>query len=146
MKMEDKSFIEKHLQDIEITVNLLNEGIQDKKWDKYKTAGMGTFLANVCNGYENIFRTLLKIEGIEIPKGEDWHKNLIRTAKSRGLSPDEMSETLDGMLNFRHVQVHGYSHKLEEKKLRSYSLEVVQNHPAFEKHIQDIVKERFLDT
>jgi len=53
MKKKHKELIESHLHDIEITVRLLDEGVQDKKWDKYKTAGMGVFLANVVAAHAN---------------------------------------------------------------------------------------------
>jgi uncharacterized protein YutE (UPF0331/DUF86 family) len=140
MKKKDKDFIEDNLRHLRTTMDILSEGIQKPEWDKYQLAGMGAYLANIYNGYENILRTLLESEGIKIHKGEQWHKDLLDTAKSKGFVPDEMLTTLKGMLGFRHLQAHGYSYVFEEEKIRYFSLEAVKSHPAFESHTLKIIE------
>jgi len=141
MKKKDKDFIEDNLKHLRITVDIINEGMQKYEWNKHELAGIGVYLANVYNGYETILRTMLLDKEKVIPKGEQWHKNLLDVAKSEGLVPNEMSVTLKGMLAFRHRQTHGYSHMLKENDLRHFSLEVVKYHHVFEKHIQKIMEE-----
>jgi len=145
MRDKDVDFIEKHLRNLNITIDVLNRGIQKNEWNEHESAGMGAYLANVYSGYENIFKTLLNSDGIKIPKSEQWHINLLHMANSSGLVPWEMSETLKGMLSFRHVQVHGYSHTFQEKELRHSSLETVKSHPVFEKHIRDIIEKKITE-
>jgi len=140
MKKKDKDFIEDNLHHLKITIGILNEGLQKHEWDKHQLAGMGVYLANVYNGYEIILKSLLNSKGIKIPKGEQWHKNLLDTAKSEKLIPDEMSATLRGMLGFRHLQVHGYSHMLDEEELRYSCLEAVKSFSIFENHIRKTIE------
>ena len=117
MKDNFKKFIEENLQHLKSTVSELNDGIQEIKWNKRDLTAMGTYLANMYNGYENILRTLLKSAEINIPKGDQWHRDLLDKAKSEKLFPDEMLPTLKGMLGFRHLQIHGYAYMLEEDKI-----------------------------
>jgi len=142
MKKKHKDFIEENLRYLIITVDILNKGLQINEWDKYQTAGIGAYLADVYKGYENILKALLEDKGIKIAKGEQWHKYLLETAKSEKLVPDEMSTTLREMLGFRHLQIHGYSHILKEKELRDSALEAIKSHPIFEKHIKEILETR----
>ena len=139
MKKEDKEFIEQHLHELKIAVDILSEGVQESGWKKLQLVGQGAYLANVYSGYESIMRTLLHVEGIEIPKGEHWHINLLRAAKSRDLITNEMFETLEDMLNFRNFHVYDYSYKLQEKEVRARSSEAINTYPIFEKHIREII-------
>ena len=140
LKKKDKDFIENHLQNLSITITILDEGLQKNKWNKHESAGMGVYLSNVYNGYENILRALINSRGIEIPRGERWHKDLLDIAESERLVPDEMLTTLKGMLGFRHLQIHGYSYMFDEEQLKYYSSEAIKSHSIFEIHIQQIIK------
>jgi uncharacterized protein YutE (UPF0331/DUF86 family) len=68
---------------------------------------------------------------VKIAKGEQWHKDLLVTAKAEGLIPEEISATLEGMLKFRHVQIHRYPYTFEEEKLRHFSHEALKSYPIF---------------
>jgi len=141
MEKKDKELVEYNLQHLKNTVLELNEGIQEQNWNKRDLTAMAAYLANMYNGYENVIRTLLKSRGIEISKGEQWHKDLLDRAKSEKLVPDEMLTTLKGMLGFRHMQIHGYAYMLKEKDVRESSIEAVKSHHVFEKHIQRIIEQ-----
>jgi uncharacterized protein YutE (UPF0331/DUF86 family) len=140
MKKKDKEFIQNNLKHLKTTVDILNEGMQKTEWDRIQLAGMGTYLANIYTGYENIWRTILESKGIEVPKGEQWHINLLNRAKSEELIPDEMLITSKGMLGFRHLQVHGYSHTLKEENIRYFSLKAIESYPFFETYINEILE------
>ena len=146
MKEKNKKSIEENLRHLKNTADELNEGIQVSKWNKRDLIAMSTYLANMCNGYENILSALLKSAGIEIPEGEQWHKDLFGRAKSENLIPDEMSATLEEILEYRNIQKQGYTNTLEENKIRDSSAKVINSHPIFEKHIQEILKEKTLET
>ena len=69
-------------------------------------------------GIERILRFQLEEHGIKIDKSSSWHKDLLIKARSESLVSEEQYNFFGELLLFRHLQVHGYGHKLNEKRLR----------------------------
>jgi len=82
-------------------------------------AAMGTFLHNIYNGIENILKQKLKLSGVQITKGANWHKELLNLSVLNGIISADLSDELYEYLAFRHFFVHGYGFMLEEAPLES---------------------------
>jgi len=77
-------------------------------------AAIGVFLHNIYNGIENILKQTLKMKGIQIPRTENWHKELINLSVSNKVITESLSDELYEYLTFRHFFVHAYGFMLEE--------------------------------
>ena len=80
-------------------------------------AAIGVFLHNIYNGIENILKQTLKMKGIQIPRTENWHKELINLSVSNKVITESLSDELYEYLTFRHFFVHAYGFMLEESPL-----------------------------
>jgi uncharacterized protein YutE (UPF0331/DUF86 family) len=124
------------------TLRLMQSFLEKEKWNEAETAGMGTFLGNLYTGYENIFRSFLEEKGISITKGERWHIDLLGKATEENFVPLEMQKTLQGMLAYRHLQIHGYGYMLQEELIRENSAQAIKTFSIFEEHIHKILNQR----
>ena len=80
-------------------------------------AAIGVFLHNIYNGIENILKQTLKMKSIQIPRTENWHKELINLSVSNKVITESLSDELYEYLTFRHFFVHAYGFMLEESPL-----------------------------
>lgn len=104
-------------ENVEIALSNLNEVMTREKKSIVELAAMGTFLHNIYNGIENILKQSLSAKGVEIPKTETWHKDLLNLSVSLGIIPENLSLKLYEYLSFRHFFVHAYGFMLEESPL-----------------------------
>jgi len=107
----ERAEVEKTLALIE---NLIDRGVITE----YETIAFGKLLQDVYMGIERILRCKLENQDIRIPKTESWHKELLLQAQEQGLVSENQFETFQNLLLFRHLQVHGYGHRLDEVRLR----------------------------
>ena len=101
-------------QNIEKAINNLKDAINRKEKTTIELAAIATFLHNIYNGIENILKQLLKAKGIDIPKSQMWHKELLETSVNTGVISKGLSDELYEYLTFRHFFVHAYGFMLEE--------------------------------
>jgi len=99
-------------------------GIKDLKITEVNTAATATYLMNFYNGIENIMKRCAKEYYRKIPKGDDWHKQLLLQSSLHHKSkiPLFEQETVDKLYNyltFRHFFIHGYGFKLNWEKMES---------------------------
>jgi hypothetical protein len=99
-------------------------GIKDLKITEINTAATATYLMNFYNGIENIMKRCAREYYKKIPKGDDWHKQLLLQSSllHKGKIPLFEQETVDKLyhyLTFRHFFVHGYGFKLNWEKMES---------------------------
>jgi uncharacterized protein YutE (UPF0331/DUF86 family) len=80
-------------------------------------AAIGVFLHNIYNGIENILKQTLKLKSIQIPRAENWHKDLLNLSVSNEVISESLSDELYEYLTFRHFFVHAYGFMLEEAPL-----------------------------
>jgi len=104
-------------ENVEVALNNLKEAIERKEKSVVELAAIGTFLHNIYNGIENILKQVLKTKGVEIPKAETWHKDLLNRSVSSGIISEGLSDELYEYLTFRHFFVHGYGFMIEEAPL-----------------------------
>ncbi len=99
-----------------------------QKEDYLTAPAMGTYLMNFYNGIENILRHISKEYYLTIPRGKNWHKELLLLSSNppTGKSPiftHELVERIAPYRNFRHRFISGYGFKLKGEKM----LELIDN-------------------
>ncbi|HCE68589.1 MAG: hypothetical protein A2X82_01230 [Geobacteraceae bacterium GWC2_55_20] len=100
-------------------------------------AAMGTFLHNIYNGIENILKQSLKLNKIQMARGENWHKELLTLSVTNGIISEGLSDELYEYLTFRHYFVHAYGFMLEEAPLEP----LAQNIPGiWSKFISEVAQ------
>src|SRR3990172_13001416 len=83
---------------------------------------MGTYLMNFYNGVENMIKRISKEYYLTMPKGENWHKELLLLSVNppQGKIPlfsQSIVEKLNTYRNFRHRFVSGYGFQLKAEKM-----------------------------
>jgi uncharacterized protein YutE (UPF0331/DUF86 family) len=124
--------VEKTYDSIQEAQELLNKA----DWRRLEITAMGAFLSDIYKGMEAVLRLFIeKIYEEKLEKNDSWHKNLIDRAKEKSLIPEGIERTIDGMRQYRHLQVHGYSIDLDEKQLRQNTPDAIAAYRAFVDHI-----------
>jgi len=111
-------------QNVEEALDNLNIALDRTNKSTIELAAIGTFLHNIYNGIENILKQITHLKGIEIPKSESWHKDLINLSVSKGIISEELSDQLYEYLTFRHFFIHSYGFMLEEKHLEGLATNI----------------------
>ncbi len=108
-------------ENVEKALDNLQDAMGRKVKSTIELAAIATFLHNIYNGIENILKQVLKAKGIEIPKSETSHKDLLELSVSIGIIPAKLSDQLYEYLTFRHFFVHSYGFMLEHNHLQDLS-------------------------
>ena len=104
-------------ENVERALDNLREALGRTERSIVELAAIATFLHNIYNGMENILKQVLRARGIEIPKSETSHKDLLNLASSNEILSAKLCDQLYEYLTFRHFFVHAYGFMLEEKHL-----------------------------
>jgi hypothetical protein len=128
------------VENVEVALQNLEETMGRDVKTVVELAAMGTFLHNVYNGIENILKQTLKMQNIQINRGENWHKELLNLSVKQGIICEELSDQLYEYLAFRHFFVHAYGFMLEEAPLE----DLVQNIPGIWLKFTSEIKDRLL--
>ena len=111
---------------IEETLKRLNEVKHNfsaqKKNDYISEPAMGTYLMNFYNGIENIMKRISRLYYLSMPKGNNWHKELLVLSLNppTGKIPlfdQKIVERIIPYRNFRHRFVSGYGFQLKAEKM-----------------------------
>ena len=102
----------------------LRHSMESDAADTIKNAAMGTFLMNFYNGIENIIKRISKVYYQTLPKGSDWHKELLALSCNppQGKIPvfnTEIMDRLNPYREFRHLFVNGYGFRLRPERMLS---------------------------
>lgn len=86
-------------------------------------AASAVYLMNFYNGIENIMKRCAREYYRKLPRGNDWHKNLLKQSyiTNRNNIPLFNADTADKLFNylaFRHLFIHGYGFKLDWDKMK----------------------------
>ncbi len=119
LKSTDELFREIYAEKEHIsnTLSALKKTLNRKRKTIVELAAIATFLQNIYNGIENLFKRILKYKGILIPISESSHKNLLDLAVDNQIITLELSKKLDEYRAFRHFFVHGYGIMLDKERL-----------------------------
>jgi len=88
-------------------------------------AALASFIAQFYNGIENILKRIVKMKGMNLPKGENWHAELFNwycLPLSTGLPVlfnEKEASHFKKLRKFRHMVYHGYSFRLERELMKS---------------------------
>lgn len=115
-----KANIEKDLKDI----SQLQKEKDELGMEETHPRILGSILHDFYTGIERIFRKIAEECDGGVPKGENWHKELLgnMTLELEGIRPaiitDELREELEEYLGFRHVFRNIYGFQLEPERLK----------------------------
>lgn len=108
-------------ENVEMALNNLKEAMARAERSVIELSAIATFLHNIYNGIENILKQVLITKGINVPKSETWHKDLLDYSRFHGIITEGTSDKLREYLAFRHSFVHGYGFKLRKGPLEELS-------------------------
>ncbi len=114
----ESDYISAESQNILRTTTLIRNLLEKKKLTDYEVIALGKLLQDVYTGIERILRSQLDTRNIKIKKTENWHKQILLSARDQSLVSQEQFEAFRNLLLFRHLQIHGYGYMLEEERLR----------------------------
>ncbi len=89
-KLPKQILIEK--DNVEKTLANLKETMERPEISSVELAAIGTFLHNIYNGIENILKQIARLKGVEIPKSDSWHKDLLNLSVFKGIISEELSD------------------------------------------------------
>ncbi|MCY3970146.1 MAG: hypothetical protein OXG74_09440 [Acidobacteria bacterium] len=95
-----------------------------RETDTFSLRARGSILHDFYNGIERVFVRIAEELNGGVPKGEQWHRQLLRdmSLEIPGLRPavidEDLERSLGGFLRFRHVFRNVYGFALEEKRMR----------------------------
>ena len=113
------------------TMPLLNLA-QNKVPDMVETAALGLFLQSFYNGIENIMKFAMKDKYGKLPSSYKWHKELldlcfIKNTDKNELFSEELKNTLDDYLSFRHFIRNTYSFRIKWERMEQLVLDIKIN-------------------
>ncbi len=122
----ESDYISAESQNILRTTTLIRNLLEKKNPTDYEVIALGKLLQDVYTGIERILRSQLETRNIKIKKTENWHKQILLSARDQSLVSQEQFEAFRKLLLFRHLQIHGYGYMLEEERLRELAEPVVK--------------------
>jgi len=114
----EADYINAERRNILKTVELIEALLAKDSLAVYETIALGKLLQDVYTGIERILRNMLQTLGVEVKKGETWHKDLLLAASRNSLVSQNQFRTFRDLLLFRHLQIHGYGYMLDKDRLR----------------------------
>jgi len=121
-KLPKQILVEK--DNVEKTLANLKQAMVRSEKSSVELAAIGTFLHNIYNGIENILKQIARLKGVEIPKSDSWHKDLLNLSVSKGIISEALSDQLYEYLTFRHFFIHSYGFILAESHLKGLATDI----------------------
>jgi uncharacterized protein YutE (UPF0331/DUF86 family) len=81
-------------------------------------AGVATLLHNFYNGIENVIKQIVLSKKVNIPRGQNWHRDLLDLALKYKVINKTVHRELKQFSGFRHFFSHAYAFHLESERLK----------------------------
>lgn len=128
--------IEAELDNIQEVLKRLPSAKELSSIKDLELAGVATLLHNFYNGVENIIKQIITKKALDIPQGQNWHRDLLDLALKHKVINKTVWGSLKQFLAFRHFFTHSYAFHLEFDRMQP----LVQTAPklltSFKKNIQ----------
>ncbi len=133
------------LQRLLMGMNRLLAKCRDTAPTEIELSALAATLHSFYTGTENIFkRVAVELDG-EPLRGDAWHRELLRrmktpTAHRPALLSEELHDSLNEYLRFRHVFRNAYSFDLDWRKMSPLALAFGETFTKLEKALDDFLK------
>lgn len=109
------------------------------KLSMLELAGVAALLHNFYNGIENVLKQVVRRNGLTMPTGQAWHRDLLNLVINKKIITASTGKALKQYLAFRHFFSHGYALDLDSQRLLPLARSVNKVFKAFEKDIDRCV-------
>lgn len=114
----ESDFLRAERKNVEKSLDLMESLLVRDDLSEYEVIALGKLLQDIYMGIERIIRNRLIHRGVTVDKTATWHKDLLLQARAEAIISECQFGAFSKLLLFRHLQVHGYGHGLDEKRLR----------------------------
>lgn len=118
MSREDaRTRIESELDfiDSELKLSMRLRRIRDeRRWDRIEVHAAAGALHSIYTGIERCLMLGLKLRESKLPSGPDWHRQVLESSLAAHLIDQDLSESLQEYLAFRHMYRNSYGFMLDQ--------------------------------
>ena len=80
-------------------------------------SGAAALLHNLYAGIENVVRRIALAQGLDLPDGPTWHRDVLDLALKKGIISSDTWDGAGKLLSFRHFFRHSYAIHLSPERL-----------------------------
>ncbi len=132
--------IEAELDNIQEVLNRLPPAHKLSSIKALELAGVATLLHNFYNGIENVIKQIVAAKVTNIPKGQNWHRDLLDLALKHRVINKTVWSSLKQFLAFRHFFSHAYAFNLEADRMQPLVKTAPKLLASFKRNIQIFLK------
>jgi hypothetical protein len=114
--------------------------------DNVEIIALASIIHSFYNGLEKILISILTIKGKDIPRGDNWHKQVIEelfksNETEKMVFPLSMKEVFDEYLLFRHFFRHSYSFHLNWNKMKNLVIDLKSNWKTIKTYLKKFLND-----
>ena len=150
MTPKEKTFFEEHSKRVEATVDTLNKTLKlldenhSEEIKERMVEALGSELQQLYTGFEELGKTLLRVQNIYVKKSESHHQMLLDLLFERILPADDKLQTFwADLLAFRHFYRNAYGRELRPGEIVEKAREAMEFWPATKAEFSKSAKRLF---